>query len=1502
MTPVTRAAAVDSTDVAEAFPLTPLQQGMLFHHLSSPRSGVDIEQIAGELEEEVDAGALEAAWNAAARRHGALRTSFRWQGLDEPVQEVHREAAVPFRCEDWRGLEPQEAARRLEEFLEEDRTAGFDLAAVPLQRVAHFRLGAARSRLVWTVHHIVCDGRSFAAVLADVFEAYERIRRGERPSLEPAPPFRAHVERLRARDPAPDEAFWREALGGLEGPFEVGLAAPARGGGLSGASGHGEAEVRLSRESTAALRALGARGGFRLSTAVCGAWAALLERCSGRDDVVFGTALAGRGRGGELAGAAGVYINTLPLRVRIRHEARLGAWLVEVRAQQTALRSHEETPLVDIHRWCGLRAGAALFDSLVVYDEASLGTALKARGGAWERRSFRLLERTPYPLTLYAHGEDELALRLAWDRARIDDETARGLLARLRALLEAFAAGPDHPVGEHPVLTEEERRTVLEVGNATAADWRRDAAVHRLIEEQVRRTPGAAAVIFRGQSLTYRELNARANRLARRLRKLGVNRGVLVGVSLERSLDMLTALLAVHKAGGAYLPLDPSYPRDRLATVLEDAGAPVVLAQESTAARLHATAARVVRLDAAAEAAEIGRELDGDLEGGAGPENRAYVTYTSGSTGKPKGVMVEHRNVASFFAGMDQRLGTRPGVWLAVTSLSFDISVLELLWTLARGFTVVVQPEALREPLVATPAASATAAAPARPLEMSLFYFASDGDRDQGGSGHRDPGSGHAGGAEKYRLLLEGARFADENGFAAVWTPERHFHAFGGLYPNPSVTGAAVAAVTRRVAVRAGSVVLPLHDPIRVAEEWAVVDNISGGRAGVAFASGWHPEDFALRPEAYADRKEVMYREIETVRRLWRGEKVARRLAGGREVQVGALPRPVQPELPVWVTTAGSPETWRRAGEIGANVLTHLLGQRLEDIAANAALYRNARREAGHPGPGHVTLMLHTFVARSDAEAREAVREPMKGYLRSAVSLVKGFAGEWSAYSKRLRGTAEARGDELQRLSPQDLEGLLDFAFERYFETSGLFGSPETCLRVLDRARAAGADEVACLIDFGVAAEEVLEHLELLGEVRRRAAAGAPATTTPAATAPAATEDDEPRSQIRRHGVTHLQCTPSLAQMLLADERNHEALSGLEAWLVGGEALPGALAARMVGLVRGRVINMYGPTETTVWSSTHEVGETAGDGTVPIGRPIANTTFYVLDRRLRPVPPGVAGELWIGGAGVARGYWRRPELTAERFVESPFRAGERLYRTGDLARWRRDGVVEFLGRADHQVKVRGHRIELGEVEAALLAHASVREAAAVAREASPGVVRLAAYLTLRPGRAAAAAELRAHLRERLPEFMVPSHVVVLEALPLTPNGKVDRKALPAPEAAPQACAPGYAAPEGRMEDVVAGVWRDVLRLERVGRRDNFFDLGGHSLLAVQVLGRIRQATGADLPITDIFRFPTVEALARRLAGGAAGAGDGGGLEASQERGERRQKLLAGRRGGRSGRG
>jgi natural product biosynthesis luciferase-like monooxygenase protein len=849
-------------------------------------------------------------------------------------------------------------------------------------------------------------------------------------------------------------------------------------------------ERQCSPAVTEAITQAADKMGVSFSTMVYAAWSLLLRRYTGSDDTIFGAVRAGRHIPLEDAQeAVGVYINTVPLRLNVQPDRTVRGWLNGVRDVWRSLRDHEHVPLAQIQRWSSVPANRQLFDSLVVFDRATIDAQVHAGRDGWEGRHFRLFQHTSYPLNLYAYGGETLTLQLEVDPGRFAHLPVDRFLPQLETILRELAADTERPVGSVPVLSPEEREELLVGWNDTDRGYSAKG-VHEFFEQQVARTPTATALVYQDKTLTYDALDRRANQLAHHLRELGVTPGTLVGVCAERSLEMMVALLGILKAGGAYVPLDPSYPADRLAFMVRDAGLSTIITVGNEPQFINGAEVQVVdlRRDASALDKEPTRPLAERID----PGQLAYVIYTSGSTGRPKGVQVTHRNVANFFAGMDDRIGTRPeaqDVWLAVTSISFDISVLELFWTLGNGFKVVLQPDQNQQVAAAPSSASnGTTSLSASngherereeansSIDFSLFYFSSDEKLD----------AVNGAASDKYRLLLEGARFGDQNGFEAVWTPERHFHDFGGLYPNPSVISAAIAASTTRIGIRAGSCVAPLHHPVRIAEDWAVVDNLSGGRVGISFASGWQPDDFVIDPSAYDSRKTVMFERIEQVRALWRGDALSFDDAKGGQTAVRTLPRPVQSDLPIWVTAAGNPETFRMAGERGYNVLTHLLGQSAEELTEKIEVYRAARAKHGHdPSTGKVTIMLHAFVGDDDEDVRSIVREPMKAYLRSSIGLIKKAA--WSFPTFKQKTTGQDGQFAPERLSEDDMEHVLDFSFERYYETSGLFGTPDRCLELVSDLRERGVDEIACLLDFGLDAQLVLDHLPNLADVRRRA-------------------------------------------------------------------------------------------------------------------------------------------------------------------------------------------------------------------------------------------------------------------------------------------------------------------------------------------------------------------------------------------------------------------------------
>jgi natural product biosynthesis luciferase-like monooxygenase protein len=992
-------------------------------------------------------------------------------------------------------------------------------------------------------------------------------------------------------------------------------------------------------------------------------------------------------------------------------------------------------------------------------------------------------------------------------------------------------------ISEINILTEAELSNLNDRWNDTATSYA-PIPIHQAFENCVETHLSDTALVFESQSVTYLELNNRANSIAADLMTAGLTSKHTVGILMERSIDMVAALLAVLKCGCAYVPLDPTYPADRLEYMIQDANLCMVLCDSDFDSSLSTGSVPLHKIVA------------GSLSNGGDSENPAvdvstndlaYVIYTSGCTGKPKGVMVEHRNVMNFFAAMDEKVKAPYKTWLAVTSISFDISVLEIFWTLCRGFKVVLY--AHEKPQKSAVAVSTQF--PKKSMDLGLFYW----NVAKEDSVHR---------SDKYRLLMEGARYADTHGFTSVWNPERHFAAFGGSFPNPAVTCAAIASITDNIQIRAGSCVAPLHSPIRIAEDWSIVDNLSNGRVGIAFASGWAPTDFVIQPQNFKDAKQIMFTHLETVRQLWKGETLEFDGPNGK-VPVRTLPRPIQADLPVWITTAGNADSYRSAGELGANVLTHLLGQSLEDVAEKAAVYREARKNSGHKGEGKITLMLHTFLGESRDKVRAIVREPMKEYLRSAMFLVKLAAWNFPTFKKVSAESGATIDNYFENIAEEELDALLDFAFERYFETSGLFGTVADAVKMIDKCKSHGVDEVACLIDFGVEDQLVLDHLPYLNELRQRACIVDESRID---------EDYSIANLIRQHSVTHMQCTPSMANLLLADNECKHALTKLDQLVVGGEALSEQLAAELVDTVEGTVTNMYGPTETTIWSTAAEV--VGGANRVTIGRPLANTCAYITDKEARLLPPGVPGELVIGGDGVTRGYLGRDELTSERFIHDPYasNAEARMYKTGDLAMFSHDGELIYLGRLDQQVKINGYRIELGEIESALERHDVVSRAVVTIIEgAESSNRRIAAYVVpRRPSDVVDTDLLRENLKRSLPEFMIPTVIVQLESIPLTPNGKLDRKSLPT-QAANEIRPSRKIEPANDIETIIANCWKTSLGVEEVGRFDNFFDIGGNSILLLDVLARLNNEASIvkRLGVTDVFRYSTVESLSNYVS-------------------------------------
>ncbi|WP_257168770.1 non-ribosomal peptide synthetase [Bradyrhizobium sp. SRS-191] len=1035
--------------VADVYPLSPLQRGLLFHSLYEPDAAVYVISLACRLQGPLDAAAFEHAWRLVVARHQVLRTAFVGHDLDRPQQVVLRQAGLPFVHEDWRHLSPTEQAARFAELQRSERSRSFDFAKPPLMRLSLVRTGDDDHRLLWNVHHIVLDGWSLPLLLDEVFAAYQALSRRETPVLSEVRPFKDYIGWLQRQDMARAEAHWRRRLAGFDTPSSFGLARPAATSHADATERHAELHGEL---ALADLDRFARQHRLTVNTLVQGAWALLLGRYGRSEDVVFGVTVSGRPA--DLAGVertVGLFINTLPLRVELPGQATVLEWLAEIQDRQSELTDHQSTALADVQRWSEVTDGTALFESIVAFENYPV--EMTAVSGQQQLRISEVqpLERTNYPLTLQVTVGSALSFRLIADTTGFAADAAGRLVAHLVRLLGEIVVDPARPISAIPLLSDDERDVVVNAFNATAVSSYPQAPLHEQIAARARRTPDAVALRFNDEILSYAALERQANQLAHHLQTLGVGPDVIVGLCAERSLEMVIGLLGILKTGGAYLPLDPSLPPERLAMMLEDARADVLLAQDALVERLPANDAVVVRFDA--DAAAIARRPETAPTMSCDPDSLAYVIYTSGSTGRPKGVMNSHRGIVNRIAWMQDAYRLTPNdVVLQKTPFGFDVSVWEFFWPLIEGAELVI----------------------ARP------------------GGHQDP--------------------------------------------------------------------------------------------------------------AY---------------------------------------------------------------------LSELIEQR---------------------------------------------------------------------------------------------------------------------------------------------------------------------------------------------GVTVMHFVPSMLQAFL-EAAELDRCGSLRDVICSGEALPVETQNRFLQALPCRLHNLYGPTEAAVDVSFWPCRIEPGASQVPIGQPIGNIQLYVLDARLEPVPVGVAGELYIGGVGLARGYLHRPSLTAERFVPSPFANGERLYRTGDLARWRADGVLDYLGRLDHQVKLRGFRIELGEIEAALTAQAGVAQAAVVLRE-DGGAKRLVGYVVAQPDAAITSDDLRRQLQRSLPDYMVPSAIVPLGALPLTPNGKLDRNALPAPEW--QGSAETMVAPRNATEATLAAIWRDVLKREQIGVHDNFFALGGDSLSATRAIARTQKELKLSVPLKAMFEAQTLEALAERL--------------------------------------
>ena len=705
-------------NIEDIYELSPMQQGILFEELSEPEAARYTVQLRLTLEGVLDVGAMGEAWEQVIRRHGLLRTGFHWKEAGKSLQVVRRAVGFAVRQLDWRALSTQEQDARLQLLLEQDRNQGFDFTRPPLMRLMLVRLSEQRCQLIWTYHHLLFDGWSLPLLLKEVFTFYEALARGETLDLPAPRPYRDYIHWLQQQDMGRAEEFWRERLRGFSSSTQLSIerpvASPGTGAQANGNSSfnkerrHGEQRVSLSAAVTAQLQALARRYQLTLNTIVQGAWALLLSRYSGSSDVLFGATVSGRPA--ELSGVEqmlGLFINTLPVRVKVEGGERVIEWLQQMQAEEAQVREYEYTPLVEVQRWSEIERGQALFDSILVFEnypvDAGLREQASARGGL-TITAVESDERTNYGLAVAVLPGRELELRLGYETGRYGEQVIERMLGHLGVLLERMAADPQQRVSVVEMLTRAERQQVLVEWNETQRTYPQQWCLHELIEQQVKRTPEAVAVVAGGQEMTYGELNRRANQLAGYLRARGVGVEERVGVLMERCAELVVAMLAIMKAGGAYVPVDAGYPAERIRYMLEDSGARMVLTQESLVELVREEGGRGAREEERREERrevvcveslreELERRSVENVESGVSGQNLVYVIYTSGSTGRPKGVELQHAGLSNLVAWHCQRYSlsqTTRATQLA--GQAFDASVWEIWPYLSAGASLYLVP------------------------------------------------------------------------------------------------------------------------------------------------------------------------------------------------------------------------------------------------------------------------------------------------------------------------------------------------------------------------------------------------------------------------------------------------------------------------------------------------------------------------------------------------------------------------------------------------------------------------------------------------------------------------------------------------------------------------------------------------------------------------------------------------------------------------------------------
>ncbi|MGA9378561.1 MAG: condensation domain-containing protein, partial [Phormidium sp.] len=617
-------------NMEDLYELSPMQQGMLFHTLYSPKSEMYFEQLFCTLKGDLNLPIFQQAWQQVVLRHPVLRTSFHWEEIEKPLQMVNKSVDCPWIFHDWRDLTKAEQQERLESLLKSDRKNTFDLTEVPLMRFTLIQLEEETYQFIWSHHHILFDGWSMQTILKEVFALYEADYRGESLYLTPSRPYRDYITWLQEQEIDRAKDFWQEKLKSLEfpTPFRVDKNLIRDKG--KEEENYNEYPFKLSQEVTKKLLSLAQKYHLTLNNLVQGAYALLLSRYSGENDLVFGATVSGRPTTlDRVDSMVGLFINTLPIRTQISGDAELLSWLKNLQSQQIDQEQYAYYSLADIQSISDIPPQMPLFESILVFENYPIDASTSETKKTLEVGDLRCFERTNYPLTVVINPESELSGRIIYDTSRFAEDAIARMIGHFQTLLTEIATNPQQNISQFSLLTIAEQEEIVKAESSATTEYEyKYKCVHKLFEEQVEKSPDSIALVYEEQQLTYRELNNRANQLAHYLQRLGVKPEIKVGICVERSLLMVIGILGILKAGGAYLPLDPTFPSERLEFMMEDAQISILLTQSHLQDRLPINNQTVVKLDSDWEI--IAQETQDNLLTEVNPENLAYIIYTSG--------------------------------------------------------------------------------------------------------------------------------------------------------------------------------------------------------------------------------------------------------------------------------------------------------------------------------------------------------------------------------------------------------------------------------------------------------------------------------------------------------------------------------------------------------------------------------------------------------------------------------------------------------------------------------------------------------------------------------------------------------------------------------------------------------------------------------------------------------------------------------------------------------